>query len=198
VLIYCTHKIQHNMNEQIYYSAIFLPVNNNNKNLLFSPYDKVHCVNDCEWWIQKMWKKFTAPFNFPYTVSKTSYRLPHHWKVEALRVLKGWGSHIFRHSAHRWRYGCQPYDAGRFLPPERFLVLISVRGWIDPRAIVRLDELGKLKKFTSSGTWTVTFWPVAQCLNQLRYRVPLNSQNFPSIMLPTQDMMYPHWCLDSQ
>jgi hypothetical protein len=39
--------------------------------------------------------------------------------------------------------------AGRFLPPGRFLVLISVRGWVDPRATVRLKGLGQLKK--SSG-----------------------------------------------
>jgi hypothetical protein len=37
--------------------------------------------------------------------------------------------------------------------------------------MVRLEGLGKLKKFTSSGLEPATFRLVAQCLNQLRYRV---------------------------
>jgi hypothetical protein len=50
--------------------------------------------------------------------------------IEALRVVRGWGSHIFRNSAHIWWQGCQPYAPAAFYPQEDFLVLISVRGWV--------------------------------------------------------------------
>jgi hypothetical protein len=47
-------------------------------------------------------------------------------------------------------------------PPGRFLVLISVIGWVDPRVIVRLEGLGQLKNpITSLGMKSVTFWLVA-------------------------------------
>jgi hypothetical protein len=44
-----------------------------------------------------------------------------------------------------------------FIPPGRFLVLISDRGLVDPRAIVRLVGLGKLKISTPSGLELATF-----------------------------------------
>jgi hypothetical protein len=62
--------------------------------------------------------------------------------------------------------------AGRPLPPGRFLVLISVRGFVVPRVIVRLEGLCHLKiPVISPGIETATFRLVAQCLNQLRYRL---------------------------
>jgi hypothetical protein len=63
---------------------------------------------------------------------------------------------------------------GRLNPPPHniFLVLISVSGCFEPRATVRPKRLCQWKTWiTRSGIESATFWPVARCLNQLRYRV---------------------------
>jgi hypothetical protein len=66
--------------------------------------------------------------------------------MKAHRVVRGRGSHNFYTIGSQMAATLSALRAGRPLPPVRFLVLIFVRGLVDPMAIVRLEGLGQLKK----------------------------------------------------
>jgi hypothetical protein len=98
--------------------------------------------------------------------------------VEARGIVRRRGSHIFYTIDSQMAVRFPALCAGCPLPRWRFMVFISVKGWVDTRAIVWLNGLSQLKNpITSLGIEPTTFRIVAKRLNQLHYRVPPQSIN---------------------
>jgi len=86
-------------------------------------------------------------------------------EVEAPRFQENWHMKVVRLSALRIRQ-------------KIFLVFISVRAWINPRAIVRPKGIWQWKiPMTQSGIESATLCFVAQCFNQLLHRDINHSNN---------------------
>jgi hypothetical protein len=97
----------------------------------------------------------------------------HYRPWQALRFPRGWGSQILWQSAHEGGKVVSPTHRPP-LPQVIFLVLISVRGWVEPRAIVRPEGLCQRKNpVISSGIERATFRFVAQCLKHCATACPI-------------------------
>ena len=109
------------------------------------------------------WENFTWLTKQQFVVKGKVKKLSRYRPGGAFGVPRRWRSRISRQSVQ---------EGGKVVK-EEFVVLIFVKGWVDPRATMRPEGLSHWKiPMTPSGIEPETFRFVAQCLNQLLHRVP--------------------------
>ena len=126
---------------------------------------------------------FTTPLHSPTTTKVKGKSVP--FQAQSAQRVPGslgsqitwqWSRMVVRLSALR---------TGRLYPQKIFLVLISVRGWVDPRAIVRSEGLCQWKiPMTPSGIEPATSWFEAQHLN--------HCSRGEGLMSPTEGFLHNH------
>jgi hypothetical protein len=98
----------------------------------------------------------------------------HYRPVQAPGLQEVEAPRIFRQSAHEDVTVVSPTHRPPLSPRRYSWYSFLLRGWVDPRAIVRREGL-------SQWIEPATFRLVAQCLNQLHHRVPPVQQKYCSI-----------------
>jgi hypothetical protein len=107
----------------------------------------------------------TSSITLKIKVKQSHHRPDRPWRFQEVEAPR------FQDIRHMKVVKLSALRTGCVYPQETFLVLISVRGWIDHRTIVRPEGLYQWKiLITPLGIELATFRLVAQCLNQLRHR----------------------------
>jgi hypothetical protein len=131
---------------------------------MFRSFNKMHFVFR---WLRER----ATLLRYVYVVYLVKVKQSHYRPGQALRAAGGWVSQISRQSAHEGGKVVSPTHRPPL--PAREYSLYSLRGCVDPRSIVRPEGLSEWNiPMAISGIEPATFRLVAQCLSQLRHRVP--------------------------